>query len=320
MVGEPSVTIGVVTINFLIVIAAQHIHVGRASTRWDLPSRTATLRIWLSYQVVSTVALNSMILITLSATVTAVTPAPSGQGLVSQQLSVAWPVRAVSEGEMLTRDYLQGRHYATVADDSADSKAESGAIEVEPRSKEALQRDLTASLLSIGLMRTEHLSSGNAQSKMSDDESPVERVLNQSYKALQSSFLTPSLEPTMGTMGSKPQSYTIAASDHFDLRDFSNTSKSFEDSKKPVSGPLKPTVLPQWSAALNRLDEIRENGLPLKIYMDKKVYLWGQLAEPLPCDASAEELATDPSWGCPIVLVDSPEEADVLYLIDHTYR
>jgi hypothetical protein len=66
-----------------------------------------------------------------------------------------------------------------------------------------------------------------------------------------------------------------------------------------------------WDATLRRLEDIRSSAKPLRIYMDKTEYLYGHLQPGAFQNSVPGE--------SPIVLVDSPSEADVLYLIDHTY-
>lgn len=203
---------------------------------------------------------------------------------VKQNLTLSWPIEDIEEGDLLTRDYLQSVRPPSGIEGS-----------------DMLAVNLITSLQSIGLLRPELFSKASEYA----EDSPVKRVLNDS--------LTRMLKPLFdATPDVRAKSSTISAADSFNVSDFKDTSSAV--SEVPIA-LRRQIVLPAWQGRLDKLKAIRETGQPLKIYMDKVVYLWGQLQ-----GASASRISeSDPSTKCPIILVDTPEEADVLYLIDHTY-
>ena len=91
------------------------------------------------------------------------------------------------------------------------------------------------------------------------------------------------------------------------VRDPALTADMPSSSRHVVMSRLLPSSpLPEWEASLQKLRRIADTPSErLRVYVDRKEYLYGHLEQP---DDTAK-----------IILVSDPSEADVLYLIDHTY-
>ena len=197
----------------------------------------------------------------------------SVDSFIPMRLTLAWPVADIEEGEMITRNYLLSLHPSCI-DMNSDS------------SNTAVLYNLTISLHSIGLLPSLPCSS-----------SIVTKVLLASYKHYISKLLSADASniPTRHPI--------IAVADKIDISQFTNTGHVSIDYNH-LSAPLA-----NWETSLLKLRQIKQTNGVLKVYMDRKEYLYGQLQPHVISDVNA----------CRILLVNDPNEADVLYLIDHTY-
>lgn len=210
--------------------------------------------------------------------------------MVKQPVAIAWPIADLEEGEMITRDYLQ-HHAISMSTDPSDNGA---GITAELQQVTAHRR-LLYSLLSIGLIQREN-------------RGPVvERLLNYTHRE----FIQ-----RMSSYHSASRS--LVAVSEGDLVDHD----CFGSTDKVVLPKVPLPLVSGWAPALNRLNHIKEHGEPLRIFMDQQQYLYGQLTHERDYRPASFVSKLDPhdeAANCPILLVDSPDRADVLYLIDHTY-
>jgi hypothetical protein len=199
-----------------------------------------------------------------------------------QILTVAWPVQNISAGEELTRDYLSGLKIAP-RDAEMSSETTNGGAACDDWGR--LARDpsavLTRELLSCGLFPP-----------------PASVIKSRSPSAALSTACTAST----GWYAKVHSVLQSVARDPALIADLPTYSRHV------VTSRLLPSdTLPEWEAPLRKLRRIAETPSErLRVYVDRKEYLYGQLESPT-------------SGADKIVLVADPSEADVLYLIDHTY-